>query len=201
MSVKVASEAEARRYAEAAGAKFPKPVPVLKVRKPLARSMPPTRKTPIKRSAAPKRKKGPTALSELKRKENERWPGIRRAIYDREGAICQLCRSVHDAWTAHHLDKKRTGFDAETGMVMIGLATGGGGFSGCHRAAHNDLRASRLSLGWSNAKRYECENRVRWLVSEEWPEQLALNQALTEVQREIDAGRLASRLRRPKGEV
>jgi hypothetical protein len=162
--VRVSSEAEARRYAQAAGIKFPKPVPAMRAtaycRKHGERpgvaagacgaengngstcwiEVGPKR---LKRTALAPRRRPIVQHSAKARKRIAEWAPLRDAVLARDGGRCLFCDGMH-ATTAHHVRTRATGgLDVETNLASIFQ---GRGFHGCHAAAHNDLRSSSLIL-------------------------------------------------------
>jgi hypothetical protein len=167
------AEAEAlMAQARANGFADPKPVPALKPR------------WKLKRGPAPKRKTALRAYSEATRQRIKAWPGLKRAIFDRDKGICQLCGAQHERWTAHHVWPQ--GPDHETNLVLIGLANpSGNGFSGCHAAAHHDLRASKESLGRKLCEKYRALPDADLMIRDGTPAQFAYWNALEEARREV----------------
>lgn len=144
----------------------------------------------FKRRALPPRSKPIRQFSKKSRKRIGEWSALRDGIIARDGGVCLFCGGRHEKNTAHHVVPRGSGGpDVETNLATIGITFRG--FGGCHQAAHNDLRSSKLILLRKLAEIYGVEKDARLAVVDD---ATAYARALGYVQTAIERGERPSLL-------
>lgn len=181
---KVSREIAERLMAEArARGEHPKPIPVLKPRKPMKRGGPIARGKP------------PAAMSARTRRRVTGWAAFRDSIRARDVAICGWCGLPEDrrgATAEHAFPRVHSREDKETNCYWIGSWA-------CHRAKEEAGVRGQVKVLWQLSDKYQAiipgvdvaEGGTKpFLVVE----RNLLVLALRRVQSEIDAGRRPSLL-------
>jgi 5-methylcytosine-specific restriction endonuclease McrA len=188
------AEAEAIMAAmRARGIAHPKPVPVLKPR------------WKLKRGPAPKRKTALRMHSDATRERIKAWPGLKLAVFERDGGICYWCGKfcpIEDGTVEHLVPRVHTLSDDETGIGWIHHR----GFPmSCHGAKSSAGFQGQVTGLKVNAVLYGAKvdlnpTRVPGQPMREWYREFRDNlwRALQDVQRRINRGEIPSPLTRER---